>query len=371
MESTTRTDDVINKEMNNHSDEENIQNVSRYEEDKGGIVEGKQGQFDILNSIDETDYKYKDVHFSPRIECFVNGCVTLAVIDSGCERSTMSIDFAKKCGIAHLIDTRCCCEAIGTSSKEMTLGGIHFCPIKTATNEFLTSLAIIPTEEFEEELTLGMDILQRYKCTLDWSNNKLLIDTTHSDESFLEGIETKEGFEFLYQPSIFYISYMWIKPIFFGDPRLRNLEANMKAAETLGEENKMPSPYIDCKVNGHHVRALVDSGAEYSIMSVQCAERCGIRKLADPGMLRPLSNLGKCQKTEGTVQDCVVNIEKDELLVSLNINELSEEEMLLGVDLMMRYECSIDLKSNNFIIGTTQSRANLVFLSDGPGQNKQ
>ncbi|XP_048199708.1 protein DDI1 homolog 1 [Perognathus longimembris pacificus] len=136
--------------------------------------------------------------------------------------------------------------------------------------------------------------------------------------------------------------------------RQQNIEENMtiameEAPESFGQVAML---YVNCKVNGLPLKAFVDSGAQMTIMSQACAERCNIIRLMDRRWAGVAKGVG-IQRIMGRIHLAQIQIEGDFLQCSFSILEEQPMDILLGLDMLRRHQCSIDLKKNVLVIGTT------------------
>lgn len=158
-----------------------------------------------------------------------------------------------------------------------------------------------------------------------------------------------------------------------------DVESQKKIADTILQENveqnrlhamehtpesfgQVTMLYVDCKANKHPLKAFVDSGAQSTIMSAACAERCHLMHLVDRRFEGVAKGVGT-QKIVGRVHLCQIQIGEDYLPCSFSILEEQTMDLLIGLDMLKRHQCCIDLYKNVLRIGTTGRE--VPFLPEG------
>ncbi|KXZ47554.1 hypothetical protein GPECTOR_34g713 [Gonium pectorale] len=136
--------------------------------------------------------------------------------------------------------------------------------------------------------------------------------------------------------------------------RRKNIDENYEAAMEHNPENfiQVHMLYVDMEVNGVHVKAFIDSGAQMTIMTAAFAEKCHLTRLMDErfkGMAVGVGSsriLGKIHQAKMKVGDQVVTT------AITVLEQKTGPQFIFGLDMLRRHQCCVDLAKNVLRIGS-------------------
>ncbi|DBB00046.1 TPA: DNA damage-inducible protein 1 [Trebouxia sp. C0004] len=143
--------------------------------------------------------------------------------------------------------------------------------------------------------------------------------------------------------------------------RQKNVEENFEAAMEFNPEvfAQVTMLYVTMDVNGNKMAAFIDSGAQSTIMSAKSAEQCNLLRLMDTRY----QGIAKGVGTSKILGRAPLKVGSQHVSASITILEDDSMPFLFGLDMLRRYQCSIDLHKNVLRFGSI-SNAELPFLAE-------
>ena len=144
----------------------------------------------------------------------------------------------------------------------------------------------------------------------------------------------------------------------------KNIDENLRQAEEYMPETLFPVHmlFINLEINKKKVVALVDTGAQSTIMSQDLCQKCDLFNLCDTRCSGIAKGVGT-SRIVGVVHAAQMKIQNKVLMAKITVLENSSIGFIFGLDNMRAHRCTIDLKQNGLFfpdIGVTAK-----FLSDG------
>jgi hypothetical protein len=124
--------------------------------------------------------------------------------------------------------------------------------------------------------------------------------------------------------------------------------------------------YTEAEVNGHAIQAFVDSGAQSTIMSKACAEKCQLLDLIDTRFEGMAVGVGT-GKILGRIHIAQLKIQNHFFPCSITVMDSDGKglgdknmEFLLGLDMLKRHRCKIDLEVNSLVFSNINDKGEFL-----------
>ncbi|KAI3889214.1 hypothetical protein MKX03_006446 [Papaver bracteatum] len=151
--------------------------------------------------------------------------------------------------------------------------------------------------------------------------------------------------------------------------RQKGIDENWEAAIEHNPEAfaRVVMLYVNMEVNGVPLKAFVDSGAQSTIISKSCAERCGLLRLLDRRYKGVAHGVGQAEIL-GRIHVAPIKIGDVFYPCSFMVLDAPNMEFLFGLDMLRKHQCMIDLKDNVLRVGGGEVSVPFLQEKDIPAQ---
>lgn len=138
------------------------------------------------------------------------------------------------------------------------------------------------------------------------------------------------------------------------EARHRVRDEQLKMALEVNPEAfiSVPMLYVSCTLNDVPLKAFVDTGAQMTVMTAKCAQKCHLLEKVDPRFRGVAAGVGAA-RIAGRVHMATLRFGSTTAVdVSITVLEQNHgPELLVGLDLMRKYQAVVDLARNVMLIG--------------------
>lgn len=100
-----------------------------------------------------------------------------------------------------------------------------------------------------------------------------------------------------------------------------------------------------CEINGYSVPAIIDTGAQITVMSESCAKRCRLSSFIDTRYFGRAVGVGSSEIL-GRISDLNMQIGPIKLESKVSVLRDSRIDLLIGLDILKRFKCNLCLSEN-------------------------
>ena len=111
---------------------------------------------------------------------------------------------------------------------------------------------------------------------------------------------------------------------------------------------------ISCRINGRSINAIIDTGAEFTAMSAEVAQDCGLFELIDTRLkIKCRSVVEGTQNTLGRIHLATIEMGEVKIPSSVFVFQKLPGDFLIGLDVLRRFKCVLDLKQRTMAMGSS------------------